>query len=516
MRLKNKNKIKNNTMSEYDSDESIDPEPSLDLLLESSSPLNSDIFLTRLYNYYCNGGFIEVILKNFINIFSIGFIVYFTSYLGLCIDYNLIHTKHKLSDIIIENCYQESSLYVKFFLYPFIGWFILEIASIIYEISFYREISDFYKNKLKVSDSKLKQLDWYQITDRIARLNNNCTPIVITNKIMRYDNYLIAIYNNKILDLSNFNLTNILQFNLNQVILKKLLENPDLDEEYLRKRCFIYGILNLLLLPFSILLLSLYLFFRYAEEYRKNPSSMSAKMYSIESYWKFRDYNELSHFFKHRLNMEYDTAVKYTEQSHNKILSNVSNFIVLISGSFTFVLASLTILDGDLLFFEITPKINVLFYIGLFGGIFSIFKGFIPLENAVYDPAPLIERLKTNLHYYPKDKNNHNIHKEFSNLFIMRLTFLMREFYSLLSIPYILWMVIPKQIVKLKSFIKTNTCSVENIGKVFKFSLFTDISGEKMMDSMLQFKENHPTWNGNHQDLFYYRNLNNEMYNTSI
>ena len=483
------------------SSSSSDNEPPHDILINdhTANNLNNGNFVQKMYNYYVQGGIVPVILKTFVNLFSIGFIVLFSSFLTLCIDYPLIHTKKTLYQVIIPQCYSNAPFYARLFLYPACICFFIQFLSNIFEISMYIEIKKFYNNTLNISDIDIREIEWNEITLRIEDINKYFTPVVLSNKIMRYDNYMISIINNKVLDLKKFQLTKILEFNLYYAVFKSLIIDSNVDEEKIRKHCFIIGMANLIVLPFSIVILSLYLFFRYAEEYRKNPSSISTRVYSEEALLKFREYNELQHFFKNRLNTNYKNAVRYTEQYPNRILITIANFVLLISGSFTFVLASLALIDQDLLItFQITPGMGALFYIGIFGSIFAIAHGFIPEDNKIYDPVPLMTELKTNLHFYPEHKSDIKVKDEFCNLFIMKITYLLREFYSLMVMPYILWFVIPGQIHKIKQFIESNSRNVQNIGNVCKYALFDMEFDTKMQNSIIQFKENHPYWSGSY------------------
>lgn len=91
------------------------------------------------------------------------------------------------------------------------------------------------------------------------------------------------------------------------------------------------GVLNALFAPFIVLYLLMYSFFRYFEvrqgryiakgslltklqEYHKNPSSIGGRQYTPYAEWKFREFNELPHLFKRRLNESYPVANEYIDQ----------------------------------------------------------------------------------------------------------------------------------------------------------------------------------------------------------
>lgn len=51
-----------------------------------------------------------------------------------------------------------------------------------------------------------------------------------------------------------------------------------------------------------------------AQEYHKNPSSMGGRQYTPYAEWKFREFNELPHIFRRRLNESYPVAGEYIDQ----------------------------------------------------------------------------------------------------------------------------------------------------------------------------------------------------------
>lgn len=99
------------------------------------------------------------------------------------------------------------------------------------------------------------------------------------------------------------------------------------------------GILNAIFAPFIVLYLIMYSFFRYFEvydphdlscaiidsalsqEYKNNPSNIGGRRYTPFAQWKFREFNELPHLFKRRLNESYLSATMYIGQFPNEKLT---------------------------------------------------------------------------------------------------------------------------------------------------------------------------------------------------
>jgi autophagy-related protein 9 len=182
----------------------------------------------------------------------------------------------------------------------------------------------------------------------------------IANRIMRQENYLIALFDRKLLDLrtplprflerffppkeQRQTLTRALEWNLRACLLGHLFDHRGtvrgvfLKEKNkqglaaeLRRRMVFFGLVNAIFAPFIVVYLLMHSFFRYFEvchlpvigfsdfdvlvkEYHKNPSSIGSRQYTPFAKWTFREYNELPHIFARRLDNSYPAAIEYIDQ----------------------------------------------------------------------------------------------------------------------------------------------------------------------------------------------------------
>lgn len=113
-------------------------------------------------------------------------------------------------------------------------------------------------------------------------------------------------------------------------VLSSLSSRVLISEYSLRKRFLLMGFINAALAPFIVFYLLIYSFFRYFEvrqaalsvalaqtsvqEYHKNPSSIGTRAFTELARWKFREYNELPHVFKQRLNLAHPLSQTYLDQ----------------------------------------------------------------------------------------------------------------------------------------------------------------------------------------------------------
>lgn len=196
------------------------------------------------------------------------------------------------------------------------------------------------------------------------------------------------------------------------------------------------GIVNAVLGPAIAVYLVVYSFFRYFEEYHKNPSSIGGRAFTPQARWTFREFNELPHLFDKRIEGSLPIAKKYVDQfpkerttlimrcvpclsrrllcrkrtSVQESLTSpyafASRFVSFVAGSFAAVLLLLTILDpAALLSLEITHNRTVLFYLTLFGGVLAVTRTSNPEGEGKrgFDPEVLMKGVEWFTHWLPEE-----------------------------------------------------------------------------------------------------------------
>ncbi|KAH9447897.1 hypothetical protein MJO28_011440 [Puccinia striiformis f. sp. tritici] len=335
----------------------------------------------------------------------------------------------------------------------------------------------------------------------------------VANQIMREQNYLIALFNKDILDLrpplpnwmvgniliADKHLTTSLEWNLLFSLRGFLLDSRgQVKPEYLvssrvdptmalrlQRRFKLMAIINLIFGPFIVVYVLIYSFFRYFEEYHKNPSSIGSRSFTRLARWKFREYNELPHLFQERLESSYSLSKRYIDHFPKTKTTILAKFVSFIAGSFAGVLIVLSLWDPDLfLHFEISSERSVIFYIGLFGSILAISRGMIKEEKSpsqeegkIENPGELMERIINLTHYLP----NHwygklhglEVFNDFGKLFQLKIIIFVNELMSILLTPFILWFNFDlDRSQKIIDFFREFTIHVDGIGYVCSFSVF--------------------------------------------
>ncbi len=509
-------------------------------------------FLIGLYDYYVGKGFACLSVTRFTHLLTIAFLVSFSTFLVGCVDYQLLRTRKHLFEIVTPHCHSTWSWPVLFVWWSFWIWWSVQLFKSFVDMHSLQAMKQFVNHGLDISENELQTISWREVVNRLLAIRDQARDMhsgrllprsllkldahQIASRIMRQDNYMIAIINKDLLNLkipwigTRHLLTKQMEWTIQFSIFSLLfdskgnlkrseLNNRETMIVQLKRRIFLMGLLNLLLAPFLAVFTVLYFFFRYAEEFHKDPGRIGSRKYSRFAYWKFREFNEFGHVFMERLNRSYRRANFYLEQFPNHAFIVVVRFLAFVAGSFAAVLTVIALMDQDILMnFEITPGVTALFYIGVFSGLFAAFKSMVPEEHQVYDPETILRKVIEDVHYFPDQWRNQlhteSVKKQFSALFEYNIVLLAHEILSVVFAPWICWFSLIDCSDSIVDFFKEFSIHVDEIGYVCSFSVFdfkrhgnmeygaptgpanhnlTSNQG-KMEKSFVNFKYHHPEW----------------------
>ncbi|KAJ0647361.1 hypothetical protein HanOQP8_Chr15g0558831 [Helianthus annuus] len=245
------------------------------------------------------------------------------------------------------------------------------------------------------------------------------------------------------------------------------------DRNTLKKRLTVVGIAMLLLSPFLVVFMLVYLFLTHAEQFYKHPSTASSRRWSNLSKWIFREFNEVNHLFKHRINSSVTHASDYLKQFPSPILSIIAKFVSFVSGGFAAILIIIAFLDESLLEGHIFGR-NLFWYAAVFGAITAIGRALVSDELLVLDPHGTMSLTVQHTHYMPKKwrgkENTEFVRVEFETLFQYTGKLLLEEMASIFLTPFLLIFVVPKRVDEILQFIEDFTIDVEGVGHVCRYS----------------------------------------------
>ncbi|KAK8858925.1 hypothetical protein IAR55_003156 [Kwoniella newhampshirensis] len=526
-----------------------------------------DGFLQEVYEYYKGKGIYCIALARVLNLLTTFFVIAFSTFLSSCIDYTKLtsltsgpNAVGRLDDVLSGQCITHGSFPHTLFIISVSAFYIFQLSSFVMSLPRLLEMYRFYTHLLGIPDADIQTLPWPEIVrligeirkhNAITSLSNgqagaladmvgddaNKGPVKkldahdVANRILRQENYLIALFNKDLLDLRvrlpvprslnhlvpstllapsthaalpshsraderkyiSFGantLTKALEWNLRFCLMGYLFDRrgqvrkefvrerrrKDLVEG-LRRRFIFMGVLNAIFAPFIVLYLLMYSFFRYFEEYHKNPSSIGGRQYTPYAQWKFREFNELPHLFERRLDRSYPIAKEYIDQFPKERTALVMRFVAFVAGSFAAVLLVASLIDPDLfLHFEITPHRTVLFYLGVFGSVLAMARGMVPEENMVFDPEASLREVVRWTHYLPvewREKlHSQKVHQEFGTLFALKINVFFTELLSVILTPSILFFSLPPCAGAIIDFVREFSVHVDGVGYVCSFAVF--------------------------------------------
>lgn len=276
-------------------------------------------------------------------------------------------------------------------------------------------------------------------------------------------------------------------------------------------------IINIIALPFIMIMFLIYLTIKYGERIYNNPGIMFQRKINIKTLWKLRYYNELPNLFKERtarIEHNMDKIINsYTSPTHQIII----RFLIFTSGSlFIFLLIMSFISTEAFIHLNIINGHNVIWLLGLLGTFLIILNKIKGYDNGIgygigngigngnlskMDKIAAFDELKNDLvgidpqiaHIDDREYLVNLINK----IYHPRITYIFYELVYLILTPYYIW--------KWKSEIILNHCKILDLiehhhilGHVCKYSIFTnaeDLStNPHMLLSMREFNRNHD-WN---------------------
>jgi len=476
---------------------------------------NDDNFYRDVYEYFYKKGITNMIISNVCEIFLIFSGILFTFFILDCLDWESLllcsNENHRCGDIslFIKHPFPN---FVSFILY-FCGFMvaldkIIELYSSLKQMFF---IKKYYEDKLKISNKELQTTRWSLVIQKIEQYSG-ISAYDLTNKILKNENYYIAMIHNCVLNVSNEYYTKQLEFNIRLTIFNDI-DNIDISK--MKKKFRLLGILNLLFSPIIFFYLLFYFFISNIQEVYTNSKNVSSRRFRLMTKWKIKQYNELKHFFEKRINTAIPLSNFYLKQFPSPIIEILAKTITILCGiCFSFNLL-LSIIDENILLYVKIFDRSLLFYTGVIGAISTFSRSLIKNpEDTVYKPTKYMKKIYKCTKYIPaKWKNKfhtYDVRNDFVKIFPYKILLLFYDLISVLTTPFILIFYLPNNSNEIFEFIKINTISVNKVGNVCRFAYFEDFNKNLYLDNKIKdgsitlFEENHEIDYSDDSDTFDY------------
>eukprot|EP01116_Phalansterium_solitarium_P000934 TRINITY_DN10769_c0_g1_i1.p1 TRINITY_DN10769_c0_g1~~TRINITY_DN10769_c0_g1_i1.p1 ORF type:complete len:636 (+),score=181.83 TRINITY_DN10769_c0_g1_i1:90-1997(+) len=507
---------------------------------------NLDKFLSRVYNYYHGKGFNAILLSRLLNLITLALVVIFIVFFVCWVDYDTLFTTFELTESIK---YQGIPWWLGICVFIFLLFWSIQVLLFIRDIWEYWSIRKFYTEDLKISERTLQTAQWHEVTAKIVQLpyifraSNQITALDIANRIMRKENYMIAMINKDVLSLrlpipgiaSRSVMTHELEWLINfaishtlfsaesvQGLNQEVLQPGQLPRlaERLRRWFWWLGVCSLVLSPFVFVYLLIYSVFKYGEELRSKPQILGHRTWSALARWKFRELNELPHVLHRRLRASYMQANLYVGCFSSLLLTIVARFVAFVCGSVLVVLLALSVWNDDALIqLNIAGK-SALWYIGILGSVIAVSRGLIPDETASAEPEVVMREIELCTHYMPDHWKGRthtlDVLDEFQQLYEYAVVVYLIELLGVLFSPFVLMFELTKSADGIVRFFHEYTIAQPGVGNICKYAVFpleelgsreylvdsrVDVRSAdkqtrfgKLEKSFINFADNHPEW----------------------
>jgi len=193
-----------------------DPETAGQALLSSEPEWraisNLDAFFTKVYTYYVEKGFWCMIATRITNIVTLAFTICFSSFLLLFINWHALlfcSSSSSCDDVVrlrsnVFSSPTTGDVVVFIYFALFALYWCWTVLGFVYALRDAFEMRAFFRDDLGIADDDLVSLEWHYVLDSLVALQaqgrrlcivRELSALDITNRIMRKDNFFIAMIN---------------------------------------------------------------------------------------------------------------------------------------------------------------------------------------------------------------------------------------------------------------------------------------------------------------------------------
>lgn len=479
-----------------------------------------DRLLEALYQYYRGGGYQTLQLQRLSNHAILLFMLMAVLWLVYGVPWHTLKTQHLCGSVW---CVAGRMTFIGWCFAVIVGgcWLWATAQFWWVERPRWREAQLVMRHVLGVRDRHLQHTDFDVILERIlavkppliAETTDGGTKEMIVARMMRRENYMIALFNatgEKSTRLLDFGvpLSKPLEWGLSFVVIGFLFDTASFsihprflsrhphDREKLindfQKRSVMTGIVILLLSPLIFTLTAAYVLFRYGEEIYRDTRSISQRQYSHRARWQFRDYNELPHYFDRRLAGTQRQANLLMEQFHDLKTAAVCRVIGFVAGTLLVMLLIVMMVNGD------GDGNELLWWIGVLGAVVAVCRGQQGNPQHTDDPRRLIDSISLQLHCDDATVNtmsDRQFHAALSHWYPLKAKVVLSDLIGTITTPLALLLALPHHAAAIIDFCREQTVYVEGVGWACAMTRpdtgDTAMMDQKMRQSVMSFAARH-------------------------
>lgn len=378
-----------------------------------------DAFLTRLYTYFHEHGFRAMMAQSVAQACSSGFSIGLFLFLALGVHWSVLFACGR-ADADTQACagshvfgwsatlWTAPSHWESFMLLTgalFAVYWCWSVYALVRTVLQVRVVRDFYHHVLDIADEDLPTLSWSDVVDKMVQLQDDgrlsmvrkpVSQLHVANRIMRTDNFFIALVDADVFDLQRpfgrpwlrwlerWSFSSSLCWNLQHCIFSTMFDDdwalrrsffddasgaaepaspPSSslsswcswcrcwrgERHVLRRKLLCMGLLNLVAMPFVLMYVVVLFFFRYTEDFHSRRTQLGFRRWSLYAKWKLREWNELPHLLDSRLERAAPWTQRLLDEYPNYTLVHLSNTLAFCPGALAAVLLFLMFVDSGIL-----------------------------------------------------------------------------------------------------------------------------------------------------------------------
>ena len=505
-----------------------------------------DVFFASLYQYYNHKGYLTLGIKGAVELITLFFTLALSIFLFAYVDWSALSKCHdesscraNFSDYLVEAPLTGPSTSVTwkawvlaysliFLSYgAFSGW------SLWHALQQARESKWFMEEQLGIGERKLQSgaVDWDQdVVAKIVQLQtsgqyriaihddgNELDALIIAQRILRKENFMIALFNNPtLLDLTIPRIPGVTFFSkslewslyfciLNFMFNHKYQIRPAfyLEPASLKRRFFLCGVAHIIFMPFLLFFMMLHFMLQHAYDWKSTKHYLGPREWSLASKWTLREFNELPHLFDRRMEPSYAAAEQYLKLfRQSELMTALGRVLVFVGGSLGAVLFGMAAMNDAILLHVKIADWNLLWYAGVVAGIYSTGKAMIP-DQQVNKPTDYtaghhsnlsremdhaLEQVAKHTHHYPdvwkgRGWDKSTTYKAFTKMFQYKAQLFAMEVASVIVAPYILCVSLPKCADHICDFVLKIRAEVPGAGDVCGYATFDfDTYGDELWE----------------------------------
>ncbi len=531
-----------------------------------------DAFFSSLYNYYFMRGLGAVVGKGIVEIVSLFFTLWLSLFLFAYIDWGKLrqcndeNTCHNsfMESYIIQSPFSSGgsvmrNSWIVVYCLLFSAYGFVCLMQFGHTVAASIECKIFLEEVLGVSDRDLEVggLEWGDIVERMSaaqsigkcrvailpermgagvgtgvdsqsrisasvckkeeEIDGPTGHLVVAQRIMRRENFMIAFINKGLLDLTIPNLparlwpltlltnkpkdekialfSKSIEWSIYLCVLNYMFNHSRKvrpafygDPTSLRRRFVFCGVAHAVFMPFLLFFVTLHFFMSNVYDWQSTKEYFGPREWSCIARWTFREFNELPHSFERRLAPSYKSAAVYLDMfgrpSSFKIA--VGRLLVFVSGSLGTLLLTFAAINDAILLHVKIGQWNLLWFAGIVAACFSVGKGMLPAANNPHlgyarrnlknDMNLELKRIATHTHYLPDSWRgkaaDDKTKRLFSSMFQYKANHFAMEILSIMAAPLILCVSLPRCADKLCDFVRDSKVEVPSVGDVVGYSTF--------------------------------------------